>query len=855
MKVIVSIIQRLKPLFVRIEVTLDRLRSRIPGLPSNRAILAAVGLGITTLVLLGAFQVLLAPKQKFTTFTLPYEQNFDDVNLRRWFVGEGVWSIRNASLTQTVGGDAQAQAFIPYKLIEDASYHASAYITLKKDSRDAGISFNAQYPEMSIKQHRVYLSRPDKNTLELVAGYMDDAGSFVTQYQVPLSINTAEFRLDLYVYENTYLVQVNGQRMIENRPLFYKNGLIGFYTIGPVIFDTFKLTASDNPNPGNLVYSSDFDQNPGGAGWVPFSGEWKISDNQMVQTDPIVQNAGIGYETSTFQNFTLRATFSHLSRQGAGVLFNMPSPYQVNGAQIVRYSDETDSFIWGYFDDNAAFNRQGFVNVAPAGADQHIVQVFAGEQSYDIFLDDQLLARDIPLKSKHGSIGLVTSACSAAYTQIEVFPLFGISGDTSRQLTPLSQSSTPASTSLPTKFTPTTKVTQENPTQPTNKTPSKLTPTVKVQLTPVPTGKFSLTAVPTGKVNPGSVVPYHGTFTGKLADQNWVALNGNWLFQNSAFIQQRTDGYDFSAVYTKNTYSIFSYQVGFTHLQGVGAGILFNMAYIDKLTGASMVRYSDRRDNALIWGYYDDNGVYKNQGYADVNPAGSDRHILRVDSGATAYSIYLDDRLIVQNVPFGSGQNSGYIGLLTSVASASYDEVTVDSVGAAFKGSYAGLDGFSDQVMVSGKWVISNNTIVQSVPDVADYIWNTGVQASQYTMSANINLPKDSKTVGGGFLIHMNERNSKNNAYIVRLTNGGQGVWWGATDENGKFKGQGSTTFKDISSVFRFKIVVDANKLAIYVNDTQIVADVPISGTNGWVGLVAYGGPVTFTDLKLEVTQ
>ena len=342
-----KVISIIKAIIARLEALLNRLRARIPGLPSNRSVFAAAGLAFAVLILLAAFQLLLAPKQKFTTYTLPYEQNFDDVDLRRWFVGDGVWTIRDTALAQTVGGDTPGQAHIPFKLPEDAPYHASVYITLKKDSREAGISFNAQYPDLTSKQHRVYLSRPDKDTLELVAGYMDQTGSFITQVQVPLSINTTEFRLDLYVYSNTYLVQVNGQRLIDDRPLFYKNGLIGFYTLGPAIFDTFKLTAADNPNPGNLVYTSDFDQDPGGAGWVPFAGTWKIADKQMVQSDPIIINAGMGYESSSFQNFTLRATFNHLSGQGAGVLFNMPSPYQINGAHLVRYSDETDSIIWG----------------------------------------------------------------------------------------------------------------------------------------------------------------------------------------------------------------------------------------------------------------------------------------------------------------------------------------------------------------------------------------------------------------------------------------------------------------------------------------------------------------------------
>lgn len=858
----------IKKIVARIEAFLDRLRARIPGLPSNRAVFAVVALVLAVLILFATVQVLLAPKQKFTSFVLPYEQNFDDVNLRRWFVGDGVWTIRDAALAQTVGGDAPAQAFIPFKLIEDSSYHASVYITLKKDSRAAGISFNAQYPNMSAKQQRVYLSRPDKNTLELVAGYMDETGSFVTQVQVPLSINTTEFRVDLYVYQNTFIVQVNGQRLIQDRPLFYKNGLIGFYTLGPAIFDTFKLTAADNPNPGNLVYTSDFDQEPGGAGWVPFAGTWKILDKQMQQTDPIMINAGMGYETSTFQNFTLRATFNHLIGQGAGLLFNMPSPYQINGAELVRYSDETDSLIWGYYDAKGGFNRQGYTSMPPAGTGSHTLQIFSGENSFDIFMDDQLLIRDVPLQSKQGSIGLITSAASAGFTLVEVYPLFGVTGDPTGQLTPVTLSGTPPA---PPESSPTqSDLAKPVGTKSVTPKPAALIPTVikpvgtKIAgtkpvgteipvVTNLPNGSAT-TAIVTGAVV-GGQAPYHGNFTGKLSDQNWVAINGDWSFQNGNFVQTRTDGFDLTAIYTKTAFKNFSFQVGLTHQQGSGAGLLFNSPYNDRLGGSTMIRYSDKRDNALVWGYFDASGVYKNQGYAEVNHAGNDRHTLRVTSGETSYSIYLDDRLVVQSVPFGSKQNNGYIGLLTSVASVTYDEVTVDGVGAAFKGNYTSLDGFTDQRIVSGKWTLSPNKVVQSVPDLADYVWNSGVQAAQYTVSAKITLPKNSTTVGAGFVLHMAERGTKNKSYIVRFTNGGQGIWWGSNDENGKFKGQGSAVLTAKSTPFLLKVVVDGDKMSIFVDDKQIATNLSIAGVEGWIGLLSYGGPVIFEDVKLEVIQ
>ena len=446
-------------------------------------------------------------------------------------------------------------------------------------------------------------------------------------------------------------------------------------------------------------------------------------------------------------------------------------------------------------------------------------------------LDNEMLARNIPLKNIQGAVGLTTSRSSAGFTSVEVFPLFGSTVD------PLG---TPITPELPVSTTATS-----TPAPKATAAPPVTIPTLNAA---TPIGADS------GNVNAGGAAPYHGVFTGKLSDAGWRVINGNWQFKDGTFTQSKVDGFDFSAVYTKSAFHNFSMQVGLTHNVGSGAGLVFNMPYTDRLAGASMVRYSDKRDNAITWGYFDESGVYQNQGYTDIPHAGTERHTLRIISSNSSYSIYVDGRLVVQSVLYGRDQSFGYIGLLTSRTSVVYDEVTVDGVGALFKGTYTNMDGFSDQRLVSGKWEIANNKAVQTVTNTADYVWNTGVQASQYTITARITLPATS-TSGAGFIIHMAERGTKKNAYIVRLKDGGKSIWWGATDIDGKFAGQGSAPVPVSGKVFTLKIVVDLDKLTIFIDDQQIVADVPLPAQDGWIGLVSYGGPVTFEDVKLEVEK
>ncbi|UCG25790.1 MAG: hypothetical protein JSW55_07315, partial [Chloroflexota bacterium] len=486
--------------------------------------LLAVGAGLFL-----AARRFLGSNQSEPAFTYPYVQNFDDVNLRPWYIDGGVWTIRDQALLQTVGGDKAGQIHIPLALQEDQPYHLSTYITLKRDTKAAGVSFNAQLPELTDQQHRVYLSKPNDEELALVAGYMDEIGSFVPQAQVPLPIDLNEFRLDLFVYENAYLVQLNGQRLIDRRPLFYKNGLAGYYSMGSAIFDTLKITAADSVNPGDLVYVSDFDQEPGGAGWVPFSGEWRVSEGQMVQVDPNAYDTGIGYETSSFENYVVQVALEHLQGVGAGLFFNMPSPYQMNGAHVVRYSDETDALIWGYNDAQGTFMRQGFAETDPPGVQEpHLLQVYSGENSYDIYLDDRLFARDVPLQQLQGHVGLTTSRSAAGFSSVEVFPLFSSSAVGLRQLTPAGTVTAEADTT-------------ENEAQ---TAPIGTAASVPAESLPDATPLSNNSAL----VVEGVAEPYDGFFSGDFQSSDWRPLAGEWRFQNGSLVQEDPNGFDYSVV-------------------------------------------------------------------------------------------------------------------------------------------------------------------------------------------------------------------------------------------------------------------------------------------------------------------
>ncbi len=830
----------------------DRVKKQIARVLPARSAAGIALVGLVLLVLAFAITRILGPRQRFATFELPYVQDFNDVNIKSWFNDRGVWSLREGMLAQTANLEQPAHIFAPYRLAADQPYHLSAYLVLAKNTRSAGVNFNAQYPHLTAQLHRVTINRGEDGRAELVAGYTDPEGNFVNQVTVPLDTEPQKYRLDLYVLDRTYTVQLNGQNLIERRPLFYPNGLVGFYSLGPARFDTLKITTASVERPGEMVYVSDFDSKPGGAGWVPFSGEWKISQDELVQVNPAAQDAGIGYQGGTFENYALRVSLRHLIGVGGGVLFNMASPYQLNDAHMVRYSDQTNSLFWGYFDAAGMFLRQGSQALPDPGNEPRQIRIYSGESSYDIFVDDALIAHGVPLQRSSGHIGLITSRSSVAYASVEAFPLFG---------------------NMPLVLV---KTDERRPTSQASEfqSPSKATPLPKATAVDVAAAAPTPIATPLAADSPlivsGAAGPWRSVFSGSdLRASGWQVIGGRWRFANETLVQEDSAGYDLGIVYTNKAFRNYTLEVALSHRTGSGAGVLFNMPYTNRLAGAYMFRYSDRRAGGVFWGYYDRTGKFIGQGYANVDPPGANRRVIRIVSGETNYSIFLDGILVASDIPFVNGQNFGYVGLITARSASVFESVGVNAAGRTTAtlatptsavmppltaaGRYSGTSGFSDQRVIGGNWNIAQGVFTQVVPNPADYMLNTGIYASNYTIQANITLP-DTPDSGGGFMIHMPERSRKSGASIVRFIRGGEGIFWGSYDEAGIFRGRGSAQLNPkLQGGSRLRLVVRGNSVDIFVDDQAIATRVRLPRAEGWISLVAYGGPVTLANVEISV--
>lgn len=802
------------------------------------------------------------PDEAFGTFDMPYEQTFDEVAVNRWFQHEGEWKLAKGALVQGATDVQSASIFVPRWLEEDTPYRLSVEVRLSETARAAGVNFNAQYPEIATQHQRVYVVR-EGGQLELVTGYIDVNGEFQTQTRMPVPQVADTFTLDVIVEDEVYHVQINGQPVVENRPLNYTNGLVGLYAAdGPVTFDNLSVSELDgtyiagaamadetNAQPATadgLLYTSNFAGKAGSAGWVPFTGDWQVENGYLTQLDPAGYDFGIGYETDSFDAYTLRASFKHLNGQGAGVLFNMPSPYQLAGAHMVRYSDRSDNLLWGYFDETGSFKNQGYAPV-PAPADgEHVLTITADGGSYSVALDGQPVVGSVPLMSAEGHVGLVAARSTAAFSMVEVSSL---NGGTAKPV----EAAQPA---------------------------AEAQPTAAPQPTPVAgqadaAGTTDVVATGSGT---GAGVDYalRGTLVDPNADTAWVPFGGEWQVNGDTLQQVAPNGFDLAAGYSGTTFQNYALAATLRHEQGMGGGILFNMAAPNDLRGAHMVRYSDTSEGGVFWGFYDDTGKFVGQGYARVTPAGTDAHTFTIVSGDSTYSVALDGQTLASNVKLN--RNNGNIGLIASQSIVAYGPIDV-SDGAAVEAAPAqtavvtgngGGNGTAvatadaaveasgatngDYKPLSGDWEKDGTTIRQTNPAVYDFINSTATFASAYTLDIDITLPEDPalSDAGGGVIFHMPERNKRNQGHMVRLT-GPKSITWGYYDTTGAFVGQGKADLAKESLTHTLSLKVMDGKYDLLVDGDVVAAGIPLKTAEGWIGLLAYRGPITFDNIRITL--
>ena len=353
---------------------------------------------------------------------------------------------------------------------------------------------------------------------------------------------------------------------------------------------------------------------------------------------------------------------------------------------------------------------------------------------------------------------------------------------------------------------------------------------------------------------------YQAEFKGTPSDAGWTPFAGEWAVEAGRLVQRLAQGPDLGIGY-KADFSSYKLQVTLHHLKGVGGGVLFNMPRADGVAGAQMARFTD--DGAgFFWGSFNEQGVFQGQGFAPTPPAGTISHTLEVWSGPDTYALALDGSTIADKVPLQAKQ--GGIGMICSQSSVSFDTIavlpldsgpaTVAPATAAPVGTPAALDGLRS---VSGDWVREGDALVQRSGEATDFTTATGVAAERYRLSVAIEFPAEAPAdAGGGVIFQMPKRDNWAGAAMLRFTNSGRSLFWGRYDQAGVFQGAGSADLPEGDPTRReLVLTVRAGSFDITVDGNAVVKAVPLAGTNGYIGLISFRGPVRFRAFQLALGE
>ncbi|MFN8620755.1 MAG: hypothetical protein U0869_08445 [Chloroflexota bacterium] len=449
-------------------------------------------------------------------------------------------------------------------------------------------------------------------------------------------------------------------KTLETSPGFLGKTLLGAIAVLVVVnIGAFRLFYGDTLGSVALPYHEDFSRTTR-LDYRQFGGTWRIKDGTLVQSDPALpdQFATLGAQLPTGTTGRFGATLRFTSdRAGGGLLFGMEHGDDRAGSQLVRFGrneDGTPYLAYGAFDEQLQFQGQGSIPLDTLPESVRLAVVLHPD-TYDVQVDEQTVAADVPLRFHGTHAALTTWFSSVVFDDVTLEAIEAPAPTQAAQSAP-----TPAdapATAAPAAATP--------------------DPTAAPDATPEP-----VAATPPATAALPAITALDESFDGDASTADWAPMRGDWVRDAGSLAQHDTTHYDLAIVHRAPIQDA-AIAVRMTQQGSLGAGIVFGLPATDSLKGGNLVRFGP--DGALFWGAFDDAGTFTGKGYAQTNVAPGEPHTLEVRLAATSYSIVLDGAELATGVPLA--HELGHFGLTTSVTDASFDQVTVQPLSAAVAGT------------------------------------------------------------------------------------------------------------------------------------------------------------------------
>jgi hypothetical protein len=299
----------------------------------------------------------------------------------------------------------KAYAQMPISILPNQMYQIKAQVNLMPQGK-LKLWFNAQQVNPLQKSQMVQLERLGQKIRVTAWKYNRFGQAQILEVTQVMAL--AQQVLEVQIATRHFVVRVN-QNFLFTAPLSYLGGIPGI-GLEQATLEEIYLGANDKPLP-----ALEDVRGLEGTDWQVQSGTWRIKNTFIEQLE--TQN----YD----QLLVFQKPFEDLKRiefevngAGAGLVFAMPQADQTAFAHMVRLSEDGKVIFWGQFNQQLKFIGLG--NQTITARDKQRFSLEFAAKSYTIFLNGQLIAKNIPMINSKGFLGLTTSLSSAQFLRLQV---------------------------------------------------------------------------------------------------------------------------------------------------------------------------------------------------------------------------------------------------------------------------------------------------------------------------------------------------------------------------------------------------------------------------------------------------
>ncbi|MEM9776290.1 MAG: hypothetical protein AAF902_17060 [Chloroflexota bacterium] len=601
---------------------------------------------------------------------LPYFEDFTDDVSHNFDVLTGEWELRNGQLVQTNPRIADVAAVVPgIALSPDQRYEFSSNIDVLEGPHGGGLMFNMQTPDSIAESHMLRLGSNDDGSKYLIYGFFDVDGRFNWQGDTQPRPFNQQAKLGISVFGNNFNLLMNDEVLVENIPLVYKGGRVGVTTWNSSIgFDSMSLydptvggvTLVEPPEEvfeTTLPWFEDFTGDEDHA-FIDVGGNWQLREETMLQlntdaADVLAMLPGLILSPDEAYDFNTDIRVLE-GPKGGGIAFNAQNIDSISESHLVRFgsNDGNDFLIYGFFDDNRSFNVQG--SFVPEIEDEARLGVSVSGTSYDILIDNEVVARDIPLTYLGGRAALSTWNSSVLFDNIEVTTPFETDGSTAEAAEVVEETEAAVAETATADEAALADEAEAIAEEPAPETEQPATEEAVAE------ENAGVTETADAAPEAAPISPVALDINAETDPSNWNTVQGEWTFSVDGLTHP--DGQEGNSTILYTT-PLGQYSMRATLSMGSGsggAGVVFNVPENGGANSGHVVRYQS--NEVVAWGYFGEGGSFVEQGLALVPPAGSGEHTFAVESNGSTYTLRLDGEVIAQDQElFYAAGNVGFI--------------------------------------------------------------------------------------------------------------------------------------------------------------------------------------------------